>query len=146
MTRNKELEEKQTYLSTFSITNRNKGKDISEALKRVNSVSNCKPCFLFNSNLQATFPLSKMCVIAKRVPLNETEGDAKRHTAQPAMLTPPKEIKLTNKHLKMVAQVIYSAYDEKRKENFVKPFSETLALVPEARLEKKLLSPVEKAN
>ena len=133
-------EDKETYLSTFSIANWNGGKNISKELKRAHSVSNCKPCFLLNSNLQATFPLSKMCMTAKRGPLHEIEGDAERHTAQPAVLTPPKGLKLTNKHLKTVAQVIYSAYDKKCKENFGKPFSEILVLVPEAHLEKKLSS------
>jgi len=81
----------------------------------------------------------------KRGPLHEIEGDTKRHTDQAAILTSPKGIKLTSKHLKTVAQVISSTYDEKCKENFGKPFSEILVFIPEEWLEKKL-SPVEKGN
>lgn len=58
-------------------------------------------------------------------------------------LTPPKGIRVTNEHLKTVAQVISSAYDEKCKENFGKPFSEIHVLIPEEWLAKKF-SPVEK--
>lgn len=67
----------------------------------------------------------------KRGPLHETEGDTKRHTDQAAIRTPPKGIKLINKHLKTVAQVISSAYEEKSKEKFGKPFSKIIVPIPE---------------
>ena len=67
----------------------------------------------------------------KRGPPHETEGDTKRHTDQAAIRTPPKGIKLTNKHLNTVAQVISSAYEQKGKKNFGKPFSEILVPIPE---------------
>ena len=135
--------DKETYLTTFSMANWNEGKKISKEMKKAHALSNCKSCFLLNSNLQATFPLSKMCMTAKRGPLSEIQGDLKKLTAQPAVWKSPKGAKLTNKQLKNVGHVIYSMYDEKCKENFGKPLSEILVLVPEAGLEKKL-SPVEK--
>ena len=135
--------DKGTYLSTFSMSNWNEGKHISKEMKKAHSLSNCKPCSLLNSNLQATFPLSKMCMTAKKGPLSEIKGDVKRHTTQPVILTTPKGTKITNKQLKMVGQAIYSTYDENCKEHFGKPLSEILVLVPEAGLQKKL-SPVKK--
>ena len=78
--------DKETYLTTFSMANWNEGKNISKEMKKAHSLSNCKSCFLLNSNLQATFPLSKMCMTAKRGPLGEIQGDVKRLTAQPAIL------------------------------------------------------------
>ena len=135
--------DKETFLTTFSMANWNEDKNISKEMKREHSLSNCKSCFLLNSNLQSTFPLSKMCMTANRGPLNEIQGNVRKLTARPALLKSPKGTKLTNKHLKNVGQIIYSMYDEKCKENFGKPLSEILVLVPEAGLEKKL-SPVEK--
>ena len=70
---------------------------------------------------------------AKKGPLSEIQGDVKRHTAQPVILTSPEGTKITNEQLKMVGQATYSTHDEKCKENFGKPLSEILVLVPEAR-------------
>ena len=106
----------------------------------MHSLSTCKACSQLNSHPQATFPLSKMCMTVRRGPLSEIQADAKKHTAQPAPQKPPKA---TDKQLKMVRQVIYSTYDEKCKENFGKPLSKILVLVPESGLDRKL-SPVEK--
>ena len=132
--------DKEAYLATFAMANWKEGKNISKEMKKAHSLSNCKACSQLNSHLQATFPLKKMCTTVRRGPLSEIQADAKKHTAQPAPQKPPK---VTNKQLKMVGQVIYSTYDEKCKENFGKPLSEILVLVPEAGLERKL-SPVEK--
>jgi hypothetical protein len=44
---------------------------------------------------------------------------------------------MTKKNLKEFGQNIYSAFDEKCKENFKKSFSDILVMVPEAGLEKK---------
>ena len=133
--------DKETYLSTFSVSNWSEGNNITKEMKKAHSLSNCKPCTLLNSNLQATFPDSKRGMAVNKGPLSEIQEDAKKHTAQ--LHTTQKGPKITNKQLKGVGQVIYSSYDEKCKENFGKSLSEILVLVPEAGLERKL-SPVEK--
>ena len=132
--------DKEIYLSTFSVANWSKGNNITKEMKKAHSLSNCKPCTLLNSNLQATFPGGKKGMGVKKGPLTEIQADAKKHTPQH---TAQKGPKVTNKQLKMVGQVIYSMYDEKCKENFGKSLSDILILVPEAGLERKL-SPVEK--
>ena len=131
--------DKAVYLSTFSMANWDEGKTITKEMKTAHSLTNCKACALVNSNLQATFPLSKKCMTMKKGPLSEIQRDANKHTAQH---TVQKGSKTTNKQLKVLGQVIYSTY-EKCKENFGKSLSDILLLVPEAGLEKKL-SPVEK--
>ena len=136
--RNKE--DKATYLSTFSMANWDEGKTLTDEMKKAHSLTNCKACTILNSNLQATFPLSKKCMTVKKGPLNEIQRDASKHTAQHTVQKGPK---ITNKQLKVLGQVIYSTYDDKCKENFGKSLSDILVLVPEAGLEKKL-SPVEK--
>jgi len=132
--RNKE--DKAAYLSTFSMANWDEGKTITKEMKRAHSLTNCKACTMVNSNLQATFPLSKKCMTVKKGPLNELQRDANKHTAQH---TAQKGSNITNKQLKVVGQEIYSTYDEKFKENFAKSLSEILVLVPEAGLEKNFL-------
>ena len=136
--RNKE--DKATYLSTFSMANWDEGKTLTDEMKKAHSLTNCKACTILNSNLQATFPLSKKCMTVKKSPLNEIQRDASKQTAQHTVQKGPK---ITNKQLKVLGQVIYSTYDDKCKENFGKSLSDILVLVPEAGLEKKL-SPVEK--
>jgi len=78
--RNKE--DKAVYLSTFSMANWDEGKTITKEMKTAHSLTNCKACTLVNSNLQATFPLSKKCMTVKKGPLNEIQRDANKHTAQ----------------------------------------------------------------
>ena len=85
-----------------------------------------------------------MCMKAKQSPLSEIQRDVERHTGQPAILTSPKRAKITNKQLKIVGEAIYSTYDERCKDNFGKPVSEILVLVPEAGLQKKLSPTKEK--
>ena len=131
--------EKETYLSTFSVANWSEGKNITKEMKKAHSLSNCKVCTMLNSNLQATFPGNKK-LRAKKGPLSEIQGDAKKDTT---LTETQKGFKVNNKQLKMVGQATYSRYDEKCKENFGKSLSEILILVPEAGLERKL-SPVEK--
>ena len=133
-------EEKATYLSTCSMANWDEGKTITKEMKTAHSLTNCKACTTLNSNLQATFPLSKKCMTVKKGPLNEIQRDANKQTAQHTVL---KGSNITTKQLKVLGQVIYSTYDDKCKENFGKSLSDILVLVPEAGLEKKL-SPVEK--
>lgn len=99
-------------------------------------MSSCKACFLFNSHLQSTFPLSKNCRVAKSGPLCELQVNAKKQIGQ-------KNQKVTNKKLKTVKEAIYATYNSKCKENFGKSLSDILLLVPEAGLQKKL-SPTEK--
>jgi len=132
--------DKETYLSTFSVANWSEGKNITKEMKRAHSLANCKAYTMLNSNLQATFPGNKKNNKAKKGPLSEIKGDAKRDTT---LSETQKGFKVNNKQLKMIGQAIYSTYDEKCKENFGKSLSEILILVPEAGLERKL-SPVEK--
>ena len=132
--------DKEMYLTTFSMANWSEGKNITKEMKKAHSLSNCKACTMLNSNLQATFPGNKKNNTAKKGPLSEIQGDAKKDTT---LSKPQKGFKVNNKQLKMVGQAIYSSYDEKCKENFGKSLSEILILVPEAGLERKL-SPVEK--
>ena len=64
--RNKE--DKAAYLSTFSMANWDEGKTITKEMKTSHSLTNCKACILVNSNLQATFPLSKKCMTVNACP------------------------------------------------------------------------------
>ena len=127
---------KEAFLKQFSSNNWNEGKEITKGEKKEHSLSSCRACFLFNSQLQSTFPLSKNCRGAKNGPLCELQVNAKRHIGQ-------KDPKVTNKKLKTVGEAIYATYNSKCKENFGKSLSDILLLVPEAGLQKKL-SPTEK--
>ena len=64
------------------------------------------------SNLQATFPGNKKNRTAKKGPLSEIQGDAKKDTT---LSETQKGFKVNNKQLKMVGRAIYSSYDEKCK-------------------------------
>lgn len=114
--RNKE--DKEIYLTTFSVDNWNKGKTISKEIKKAHSLTNCKACTTLHSNLQETFPIGKKCKTVNKGPLSELHTDASKHTAQ--NIVPEGLLKTSNKQLKTVGQAIYSTYDEKCKENFGK--------------------------
>ena len=122
--------DKSSYLARFSPSNWAEGKIITQEGKRSHSLSNCITCQKFNSSYQGTFPISKSCRSHKSGPLSEIRREAKKLTRQGP--------KITNKRLKEIGQAIYSTFDERCKENFKKSFSEILALVPEAGLQKKL--------
>ena len=130
--------DKEAYLTQFSTNNWNDGKVLSKEGKKEHSLSSCKACFLFNSQFQSTFPLSKNCRVATKGPLGDLQANAKRKIGQE-----DPHIMITNKKLKSVGKAIFAAYNETCKENFGKSLSDILVLVPEAGLEKRL-SPVEK--
>ena len=127
--------DKMAYLARFSPSNWNGGKIITKEGKTKHSLFNCSTCQLFNSSYQGTFPVPKSCRVHTRGPLSQIRNEAKKLTSE--------KPKITNKALKEVGHAIYSAFDERCKENFGKSFSEIMVLVPEAGLEKKK-SPAEK--
>lgn len=53
--------DKESYVTRFSISNWNQGREITKDAKKEHSLSSSKACFLFNSHLQSTFPLNKAC-------------------------------------------------------------------------------------
>ena len=98
-------------------------------------LTSCQACLLFNSQLQSTIPLSKVCRGARKGPLTELNTNVKRQCQ--------KEPKITKRILKSIGEAIYATYNEKCKENFQKSLSDILVLVPKHGLQKKS-SPAEK--
>ena len=94
---------KETYLSTFSVANWSEGKNITKEMKKAHSLSNCKACTVLNSNLQATFPGNKKNSTAKKGPLSEIQGEAKKDTT---LRETQKGFEVNNKQLKMVGGAI----------------------------------------
>ena len=52
--------EKEAYLIPLSSKNWNEGKVVSTEGKKDHSLTSCQACLSFNSQLQSTFPLSKV--------------------------------------------------------------------------------------
>ena len=117
---------KEAYLTAFSSKNWNEGKVMNKEGKKDHSLTTCQACLLFSSQLQSTFPLSKVCRGARRGPLTELNANAKRQCL--------KEPKITKRILKSIEEAIFATYYEKCKENFQKSLSDILVLVPEGGL------------
>ena len=93
----------ETYLSIFSVANWSEGNNITQEMKKAHSLSNCKACTVLNSNLQATFPGNKKNSTAKKGPLSEIQGEAKKDTT---LRETQKGFEVNNKQLKMVGGAI----------------------------------------
>ena len=100
-------------------------------------LTSCQAGLLFNSRLQSTIPLSKVCRGARKGPLTELNTNVKRQRQ--------KEPKITKRILKSIWEAIYATYNEKCKENFQKSLSDILVLFPKHGLQKKS-SPAEKTK
>lgn len=110
---------------------------LSNETRKLHTLSNCSACRLYNSHYQATYPLSNINKSGKKGPFSDISSNANKHTQL------SEGFKATKRQLKTVGQAIYSAYNDKYKENYGKTMSEILVLVPEAGLNMKR-SPLEK--